>query len=99
MRIAPQQVAQNISSVLISLRARASRPQSIDDERAGETPALPAMQFRTLPGVGTGVIWSRIPIEEMVIPAKAGIQSLLSEMASRLRGNDCAAELRSEEHT
>jgi hypothetical protein len=45
--------------------------------------------------LGSGVIWNRIPFETLVIPAKAGIQSVVGvfpmacEMDSRLGGNAC----------
>ena len=47
---------------------------------------------------GSGVIWNGIPFETLVIPAKAGIQSVgdVFPMACgvdfRFRGNDCTRE-------
>jgi len=50
------------------------------------------------PVAGAGVIWNGIPFETLVIPAKAGIQSVISAFPmacgvdSRFRGNDCTSE-------
>ena len=47
---------------------------------------------------GAGVIWNGIPFETLVIPAKAGIQSvggafpMAGGVDSRFRGNDCTWE-------
>ena len=49
-------------------------------------------------GGGTGVIWNRIAVESLVIPAQAGIQSvggaspIACRVDSRFRGNDCDSE-------
>jgi hypothetical protein len=48
--------------------------------------------------MGSGVIWDGIPFDTLVIPAKAGIQSVdgafpkVFGVDSRLRGNDCGLE-------
>ena len=47
---------------------------------------------------GTGVIWNRIAFKSLVIPAKAGTQSVggafpkAPRVDSRFRGNDCDSE-------
>ena len=50
------------------------------------------------PAPSAGVIWNGIPFETVVIPAKAGIQSVGGTLPraggvdSRFRGNDCTWE-------
>jgi hypothetical protein len=89
-----------LSSTLWAEHDLASRVRIISNieyafSRARVPSSTPGPQLTGLRGFSVGLIWERIPFETLVIPAKAGIQSVDSafpkvcRVDSRFRGNDC----------